>query len=80
METGKNNASTARAEGRRRSPEATVAVNTDPTATTTGSLNHLVMDQVRCHENVADVADTTQIIDPVLQLVCRVLIVGESDI
>jgi len=79
MEAGTNNASAARAEGRRRSPEATVAVNTDPT-TTTGTLNHLVMDQVRCHENVADVADTTQIIDPVLQLDCRVLIVGELDI
>ena len=79
MEAGKNNASAARAEGRRRSPEAIVAVNTDPT-TTTGTLNHLVMDQVRCHENVADVADTTQIIDPVLQLDCRVLIVGELDI
>ena len=79
MEAGKNNASAARAEGRRRSPEATVAVNTDPTATT-GSLNHLVMDQVRCHKNVVDVADTTQIIDPVLQLDCRVLIVGELDI
>ena len=79
METGKNNASTARAEGRRRSPEATVAVNSDPT-TTTGTLNHLVMDQVRCPENVADVADTTRIVDPVLQLDCRVLIVGELDI
>jgi len=34
-----------RTEDRRRSPETTVAVNTDPT-TTTGTLNHLVMDQV----------------------------------
>ena len=79
MEAGKNNASAARAEGRRRSTEATVVANTDPTATT-GILNHLVMNQVRCHENVVDVADTTQIIDPVLQLDCRVLIVGELDI
>ena len=78
MEAGKSNALAARTGRRRRSPEATVADNTDPTATT-GSLNHLVMDQVRCHENVADVADTTQIIDPVLQLDCRVLIVAELD-
>ena len=76
MEAGKNNASAARAEGRRRSPEATVAVNTDPT-TTTGSLNHLVMDQVRCYNNAVGAADNTQTIDPAPQLVCRVLIVGE---
>ena len=78
MEAGTNNAPAARTEGRRRSPEATVAANTDPT-TTTGSLNHLVMDQVRCHKNVVDVADITQVIDPVVQLDCRVLIVGELD-
>ena len=77
MEAGKNNASAARTERRRRSPEATVADNTDPTATTTGTFNHLVTDQVRCHENVADAAETTQIIDPVLQFDCRVLIVAE---
>ena len=76
MEAGKNNASAVRAEGRRRSPEATVAVSTDLT-TTTGSLNHLVMDQVRCHKNAVDAADNTRTIDPAPQLVCRVLIVAE---
>ena len=75
METGKNNASAIRTEGRRRSPEASVAVNTDPTA-----LNHLVMDQVRGHKNAVDATDNTQTIDPAPQLVCRVLIVGELDI
>ena len=54
---------------------ATVAVNTD-LATTTGPLNHLVM-EVRCHKNVIDVEEIIETIDPVPQLVCHVSIVGE---
>ena len=77
METGKNHASAARAERRRRSPEATVADNTDPTATTTGTFSYLVTDQVRCHKNVVDAAETTQIIGPALQFDCHVLTVAE---
>ena len=76
MEVGKSNTPVVRTEDRRRSPEATVAVNIDP-MTTTGSLTHLVMDQVRGHKNAVDAVDITQTIDLAPQLVCRVLIVGE---
>ena len=77
METGKNHASAARAERRRRSPETTVADNIDPMVTTTETFSHLVTDQVRCHKNAVDAADDTRTIDPAPQLVCRVLIVAE---